>query len=189
MTTAPQGRYTTIAVALHWLIAILLLTQIYVGWTFGDMERGPARALWFDWHKTLGVAILVLTLVRIAWRLTNPPPPLPADMPKLERLLANLTHLGFYVVMLALALTGWAAISTGGAAQQSATTTLVGGIPFPFIPGLPRSAHEPFEVAHDVLVKVTYVLLVLHVGAALKHQFFDKSGLAGRMPPFSARKG
>jgi cytochrome b561 len=103
--------------------------------------------------------------------------------------LAIANHLLFYVVLIGLPLTGWAAISTGAAAQESATTTLVGGIPFPFIPGLPQSAHEFYEGGHELLVKTTYALVVLHIGAALKHQFIDKSPIANRMPPFHVRGG
>ena len=85
-------------------------------------------------------------------------------------------------ILIGLPLTGWAAISTGGAAQTSSATELLGGVPFPFIPGLPQSSHDGFEIAHGVLVKTTYALLALHVGAALKHQFIDKK-VNGRMPP------
>ena len=106
-----------------------------------------------------------------------------------ERVLAGASHVLFYVIMIGLPLTGWAAISSGGAAMRGDTaTTLIGGVPLPFIPGLPRASHEWFEDGHGVLVKVTYVLLVLHVGGALKHQLFDKRGRAFvRMWPFGAR--
>lgn len=182
------ARYSTVAIALHWLLALLVLTQIYVGWTFGDMPRGPERGEWFAWHKTLGVTILLLTVVRLGWRIANPPPPFPAEMPAWQKLSANVVHWAFYAVILGLALTGWAAISTGGAAQTSATTELVAGIPWPFIPGLPRDWHEPFEIGHDALVKVTYALLAAHVGAALYHQFIEKSPTANRMPPFGVKR-
>lgn len=175
-------RYNNVAIALHWLLAILVIAQIYVGWTFGDMERGPARGEWFMWHKTLGVLILVLSLARLGWRFANPPPPLPADMPQWEKTLSGVVHVLFYVILIGLPLTGWAAISTGGAAQNTSFTDLLGAVPFPFIPGLPQSSHEGFEVAHDALVKVTYALLALHVGAALKHHFIDRK-TTGRMPP------
>lgn len=178
-------RYNNVAVALHWIIAGLLLAQIYVGWTFGDLERGPGRDLWFAWHKTLGIAILVLSVARLMWRLLNPPPGMPAELPRWERLLAGANHMLFYVIMLGLPLTGWAAISTGKAAATSSATTLLGGISFPFIPGLPLSAHEGFEIGHELLIKLTYALIILHVGAALKHQFIDKRQTANRMPPFS----
>lgn len=182
------GRYSKIAGLFHWGVAILLLVQIYVGWTFGDMERGALRTEWFNWHKTLGFAILLLTVGRLVWRLVNPPPAWPAQTPTWERWLARLNHAAFYIVLIGLSLTGWAYISTGSGALQSATTPLVGGLSFPFIPGLPRAGHAAFEDTHVLLVKVTYALLILHVGAVIKHLVFDRGAIASRMPPFTRRE-
>ncbi|MCD2315660.1 cytochrome b [Sphingomonas sp. IC-11] len=177
-------RYNNVAIALHWIIAALLLTQIYVGWTFEDMPRGPSQGMWFTWHKTLGMLILLLSVARLAWRFMNPPPPLPAELPQWERTVARINHTLFYVVMIGLPLTGWAAISTVRAAATSSATTMLGSIPLPFIPGLPLSSHDAFEFGHGALIKLTYALIILHVGAALQHQFVDKRATAGRMPPF-----
>jgi cytochrome b561 len=177
-----MARYNNGAIALHWLMAIIVIAQIYVGWTFGDMERGPERALWFEWHKTLGVTILLLSFVRLGWRFTHNPPPLPADMPEWEKTASRVVHALFYVALIALPLTGWATLSSGGAAQTRDFTTLLGGVPFPFIPGLPESSHDGFAFAHENLVRITIALAVLHIGAALKHQFIDKR-FNGRMPP------
>ncbi len=186
MASSRRGadRYNAVAAGLHWLIALLIFVQIYVGWTFGDMARGPARDLWFEWHKTLGFMILVLSLVRLVWRLINPPPALPPEMPGWEKLAASLSHVAFYIILIGLPLTGWAAISTGRAALTSTMTSLVGGLSWPLIPGLPGTIHEPMETVHELLVKVTYALVILHVGAALKHQFVDKGRMAGRLWPF-----
>lgn len=179
--------YNNVSVALHWLIAALLLAQIYVGWTFGDMERGPDRALWFDWHKALGFTILALSILRLVWRLMNPPPPFPAAMPAWERTLARINHTLFYVVLLGLPLTGWAYVSTGSGAAETGAMSSFGITNWPIIPGLPRGAHDGFEEAHEILVTITYALIVLHVGAALKHQFIDKRRGLNRMPPLRGR--
>ncbi|MFK0299239.1 cytochrome b [Brevundimonas sp. NPDC090276] len=184
---AEQGRYDIGAAGLHWLIAVLLFAEIYVGWTFGDMDRGAVRDLWFDWHKSVGITILILSLARLGWRIVNPPPPLPARTPRWERVVAGLSHFGFYMIMIGLPLTGWAAVSTGRAALTSDMMSLAGGLSWPLLPGLPRGLHEPMEGVHEVLVKVTYVLVVLHVSAALKHQFLDRGRMAGRMWPFPRR--
>lgn len=174
-----MARYNNVAIALHWLLAALLVAQIYVGWTFGDMPRGPERGEWFAWHKTLGVTILLLSLVRLGWRIANPPPPLPADMPSWEKAASRAVHVLFYVILIGLPLTGWAAISAG---RDGGTTELLGGAPWPFLPGVPEDARDALGGAHGVLVKTTYALILLHVGAALKHQFIDKKH-SGRMPP------
>lgn len=191
MATVPEAtpqqrallRYDNGAVALHWITAVLLLTQIWVGFTFHGMERGPERMEMFIWHKTLGVLILLLALVRLAWRLGHKPPPYPEDLPRWERLAATWNHRLFYAIIIILPLTGLAAIS--GGAEES-TTGLVGGIPFPLIPGLSEDFGDAMGDFHELLVTGTLILLAIHVLAALKHQFVDRSRVAGRMPPFRA---
>lgn len=181
------ARYDNVAVGLHWLIALLLLAQFYTGWMFGSMERGETRTLWFEWHRTIGFAVLLLTLVRIGWRLKNPPPPFPASLPDWQRLVSRSVHLLFYLLLIALPLTGWIYVSTGSTAAQTGVTTLVGGVAFPILPGLPGGWHRPSAQAHGVLVWISIALLALHVLAALKHQFLDRSRIANRMPPFRVR--
>lgn len=181
-------RYNNVAAAIHWLTAILVVAQIYVGVTFGDMPRGPARGEWFTWHKTLGVTILILAVIRLAWRLAHKPPPFPPELPRWERLAAVWNHRAFYVVLFGLPLTGLAAVS-GGADEP--TTRLVGGIPFLLIPGLSENAGDTLGGLHELLVWATLALLALHVAAALKHQFLGgpQGRTAGRMPPFRATDG
>lgn len=181
------ARYDNIAVALHWLIALVLVAQFYTGWTFSGMERGDAHTMWFEWHRTLGFLVLFLTLARLAWRLKNPPPAFPAGFPAWQRFVSRSTHILFYVLLIALPLAGWVYVSTGSTAANTGITTLVGGTPWPIIPGLPRSLHGPSADVHVILVWITVALLALHVVAALKHQFIDKSPIANRMPPFRAR--
>ncbi|WP_031394664.1 cytochrome b [Sphingomonas sp. STIS6.2] len=187
MTARRDGarRYNLGAIAFHWIIAALVFIQLYVGWTFADMPRGDLRTGWFEWHKTLGFTILLLSIARLIWRIANPPPPFPAALQTWERVLARANHALFYVILIGLPATGWMYLSTGKPALTSSTTSLIGGLSWPFIPGLPRGAHEGFEEAHGLLVWLTCALLVLHVGAALKHQFVDRIG--NRMLPSGAR--
>ena len=190
MTTVPGAtdqraqllRYNNGAIALHWITALLVIAQVYVGFTFHEMERGPARGEMFTWHKTLGATILVLSLIRLAWRLSHKPPPFPESLPRWERIAAVWNHRAFYFLLIALPLTGLATVSAG----RSGTTALLGGIPLPLIPGIPDSAGDMLGGLHETLVFVTLALVVLHVGAALKHQFVDRARVAGRMPPFRA---
>jgi len=175
-TSGPLAmRYRPLVVAIHWLSAILILVQVWLGFQFGEYPKGsPERAFLFDWHKTVGVTILLLAVVRIAVRLGNPPPPYPDSMARWERAFAVWTHRLFYFLLFALPLSGLMLVSKGGA-----TTTLVGGLPFPTIP-LPEigEIHEPLAFG-------LIGLLVLHVLGALKHQFVDRDATAGRMPPFT----
>ena len=180
-------RYNNVAAAIHWITVALVLAQIYVGFTFHGMERGPARGEWFTWHKTLGATILVLTLIRLAWRLAHKPPPFPPELPRWERHAAVWNHRAFYFLLIALPLTGLMAVS-GGADESF--TRLVGGIPLPLIPGISEDAGEGAGGIHELLVTITIALVLIHVAAALKHQFVDSRRIgrsAGRMPPFRPR--
>ncbi|RST31930.1 cytochrome b [Sphingomonas ginkgonis] len=181
----PIRRYSNGAVVIHWVTAALILVQIWLGFQFADMTRGPGRDQLFTWHKTVGATILLLAFVRLGYRLANPPPPFPPELPRWERIAATWNHRLFYLLLFVLPLTGLLAVS-GHA--KGATTPLIGGIPFPVIPGVSAEFSEKIGDVHGTLVLVTIALLVLHVGAALKQQFYDRPGrTAGRMPPFQPR--
>ena len=183
----PIRRYINAAVAIHWTTALLVVTQVIVGFTFAEMERGPERMQLFTWHKTIGATILLLTIARLIVRLKNPPPPFPTELPHWERVAAVWNHRAFYFLLFALPLTGLIAVS--GRAEDW-YTPLIGGIPLPVVPGVGEDTGELSGGVHEVLVFTTLALLVLHVGAALKQQFFDRPGrVAGRMPPFRPRTG
>ena len=194
MATVPEAtpqrdvllRYDNVAAAIHWLTAALIVVQVIVGFTFHNMERGPARADLFLSHKTIGAVILILALIRLAWRLSHKPPPFPEELPGWERIAATWNHRLFYVMIIGLPLTGLAAVS-GGA--EAATTPLAFGLALPVIPGLSEALGEMFGEIHVALVYATLALLALHIGAALKHQFVDRARAAGRMPPFRAPPG
>ena len=174
-------RYKSIVVWIHWITALLVVTQVVIGFIFASMDRGPDRMDVFTWHKTIGATILLLALVRLAVRLMNPPPPYPSDFPKWERFLAVWNHRIFYVLLIALPLTGLAAVS--GRAEDG-LVPLKFGLALPAIPGIDKE--NGFGDIHETLVFTTLALLVLHVGAALKQQFFDRTTVADRMPPFHA---
>jgi cytochrome b561 len=176
-------RYRSIVVWIHWITAAVVVTQVTIGLTFNRVfERGtPERMELFAWHKTIGALILVLALVRLAVRLMNPPPPYPSDFPKWERFLAVWNHRLFYVLLIALPLTGLAAVS--GRAEDG-TVPLLFGLSLPAIPGVPRE--NEFGEVHEILVWTTLALVVLHVSAALYNQFGSRTNVADRMPPFRA---
>ena len=173
-------RYGNLAVAMHWLSAGLILTQVYLGFAFGNFPKGSdERTELFTAHKTVGVVILLLALTRLAVRLIDAPPPYPADFPKWERRVAVWTHRMFYFLMIALPVTGLAAVSKGA---KSGMTELFGGTWFPVVP-IPAigELHEPLAFA-------MIGLLVLHILAALKNQFVTGGPVADRMPPFRSTR-
>ncbi|WP_395444974.1 YceI family protein [Caulobacter sp. UC70_42] len=189
---ASRTRYTTVAIVIHWLIAAALIFQIILGWRMGDGPKGPTTYALFQLHKSIGIAILLLSLARLAWRLFNTPPAAPEGQPKWEQVASKVVHVGFYVIMIGLPLTGWILVSTS---RVPIPTLLFGTIPWPHIPGLPELAagpkhlwHEIGELGHGVLVKVTYLLLILHLGAVAKHQILDKDEVFANMAP-GARPG
>ena len=183
----PIRRYSNTAVALHWITVVLVLTQVVLGFAFAEfMSKGPAEADVFAWHKTLGALILIISLVRLAYRSANPPPPFPTELPRWRRLAAVWNHRAFYFLLIVLPLTGLIAVS---GLSPDAHTTLAGGVRIPVIPGIARETGETSGDVHVVLVFTTIALLLLHVAAALQQQFFEHDRAAGRMPPFHAPDG
>jgi len=178
----PRNRYSTVSLTLHWLIAALVLGQILLI-TAAETE-GPNRALWMMLHKSGGMAILVLTLLRIGWRIANPAIPLPSAMPRWETIFARTTHVLFYVVLLALPLTGWMAGSAVGREFR-----FYGLFDVPLLPiGGGRDMARALMGVHTSLPKLLYVLLALHVLGALKHQFLNRDNVLHRMIPIIPRR-
>lgn len=183
-------RYSRPAMLLHWTIAACFAFQIGLGWRM-DAPRGPQTFAIFQLHKSIGITILLLTLVRIAWRLKNPAPAYPATMKPWEKALAHAVHITFYVLLLGLPVTGWLLVS---ASRTAVPTLLFGTIPWPHVPGIPglapdaRGAVEAAaEFGHHALIYISYLVLFLHVAGALKHQFLERGGDLARMLPAPSR--
>jgi cytochrome b561 len=178
MTSSSSSRYTVVAILLHWAIAALLLFMIWLGW---NMEDNEARS---QLHKSIGIAILFLSVARILWRGMNPPPPLPDDMKPWEKRLSHGVHMGFYVLMIALPLLGWLLVSTS---KFQVSTVLFGTVSWPHLPfteGLRGGVvHEVAEFLHSKGAWVLIVLLAMHVGGAVKHEIGAEQGVFKRMIP------
>ncbi|MGE0774744.1 MAG: cytochrome b/b6 domain-containing protein [Sphingomonadaceae bacterium] len=180
-----QGaRYSIVAIVLHWTIAALMIAQVPVGWQMGIDRSAKSFAL-FQLHKSIGITILLLTLARILWRLVHRPPPLTVH--GWEAGLARFIHRLFYVLLLALPLSGWLAVSTS---KVTVPTLLFGVVPWPHLPGvggldqgLRAALHELGEEAHELMVLVFFAALLLHVAGALKHHWIDRDGSFARMAP------
>jgi cytochrome b561 len=178
-----QQRYTAVAIALHWAIALMIIGLIAVGWIMGELE-GPAQYTVVQLHKSFGITVLLLSVARIVWRLMNRPPEEP-PMAAWQAWASRAVHILFYVLIIAMPLTGWIMAS----ASSDAPTRYFGlvDIRLPGIPSLDAETRhgleEAFEQVHGNLAWVMIGLLVLHVAGAVKHHFIDKDGLLARMAP------
>jgi cytochrome b561 len=185
----PQMRYNAVAMTLHWLIAILIVTNIGLAWYFNTLTGLP-KIPPVQLHKSFGITILLLSLVRLAWRIILPPPPLPASMQPWEKLAARTVYVLFYVVMIGMPLSGWA-LSSASLIIRFEPIHLFGVVPWPAIAPLShlpqpamKQAHDAFVTVHESLAKLAYGLIVLHVAAALRHLILLRDGVMGRMLPF-----
>lgn len=174
------SRYSSLSIALHWIIAALVVLQIVLI-AISDEVRGPDRGFWIMLHKSGGLTILALTLVRIGLRLREPWMPLPTGTPIWQRILARTTHVGFYVLLIAMPLGGWIASSAAGR-----DILWYGLFEWPLLPvPADRDLARQIMEGHSTLAKALYVLAAAHVLGALKHYFIDRDGVLGRMLPVS----
>ena len=179
-------RYSAVAVALHWAIAILLLAQIAGGFYMHNLPNSaPMKFDLYQLHKSFGLSIFVLALVRLGWRLTHRPPALPDAMPGWQKLAARAIHWIFYFLMLAMPLVGLAIVSVS---PKDIPTEWFGLIPVPHLgfldPGAdPAATEHNFIEFHEMLAYAILGLLGLHVAAALKHGFLDRDGVLRSMAP------
>lgn len=181
MTTLRPERYSALAIALHWAIALMLLFQIGLGWALEDLPKGVAQFAGYQFHKSIGITILLLSVARLAVRLFKArPAPVPDG--KAQMLFASAVHVLLYAVMIVGPLTGWIIVSTAKVRLQ---TMLFGIVPWPNLP-VGQALHEPAEVMHGALGTVGVALIVLHVSGALYHHF-KREDVIGRMLPLSIR--
>jgi len=170
-------RYGWVAQGLHWAILALLILQVTLGKIAHELPVGLERLVMMSRHKSVGITILALAVIRLAWRWTDSPPASP-PMPRWQALVAHLNHWGLYALLFALPITGWLMSS---AANRPVSWFGLAQLPNFIAPD--ARLKEVFEEAHELLVNVLFVLVGLHVAAALKHQFIDRDGLLFRMLP------
>jgi cytochrome b561 len=187
---APVGgrsTYSSVAIVMHWLIAALMLTNIGLAWYFGTL-KGPAEVAPLALHKSIGITVLLLTLLRIGWRIGNRPPPLPDHMATWERWAARATHYIFYLLMLGMPLSGWAMVSASPLIKVH-PTVLYGLVPWPAFPyghldsDTLHGIRKAMGFTHAKLAWLAYATITLHVAAALKHHLIDRDDVLTRMLP------
>lgn len=171
-------QWTRLAVALHWLVALLIVVNLGLGLLAEGMAMSPAKLNVYLWHKSVGMAVLALVGLRLAWRWTHAPPVPPASLTALERRAASATHMLLYLLMLALPLTGWWLNSVANFPFR-----WFGFFEVPAIAAPSEAMAALGETLHGALAWALLGLLVLHAGAALKHHLWDRDDVLRRMWP------
>ncbi|MBY3136698.1 MULTISPECIES: cytochrome b [Rhizobium] len=183
MTVHPE-RYTRTAIWLHWITAILMLIMLFQQMVGDNWIRVPVGGSMAGWkpsaHASIGILVLLLGLARLFWRIANPPPDLPAAMPNWQVWASHVVHWMFYVLMIGLPVTGMLAlVPYGGGRLDAEQVRFLGLIPVGFMPDLGAWT----GAAHELLTNIAKLLVIIHVLAALKHQFWERDRLLTRMDP------
>lgn len=175
-------RFAASSRVLHWLMAVLILAMLFIGVGMAASESARYSTL-VSIHKPLGIAILILVAIRIVNRLINPPPPLPADMPGIQRFAAHASHLVLYGLMVLLPLIGWSMLSAGGY-----PIVLFGPLHLP--PILPQNAtvYATLRELHTVLAYLLFLTFLAHFAAALFHGLIRRDGVLESMASWRSGK-
>jgi cytochrome b561 len=175
----PPERWSAATFALHWLSAVLVIALLGLGWfmVHADLKAATNFDL-YQLHKSLGFLSLALVLARVATRFLDASPPAPPAMPHWERRLARLAHATFYALLLAAALSGWLVVS---AAIIPIPTRLFDLFVIPNLVGPNVALAAGMTFVHYAVSRLIIALLIVHVGAALKHHFIDRDNVLTRM--------
>lgn len=172
-------RYTTTAIVLHWLIALLIVCGFTLGVTMVDIPGlTPTKLKYFSWHKWIGVTVFGLACLRLLWRLAHRAPPYPPAMPAWQKKSASALHGLLYILIFAVPLSGYLYSLAAGV-----PVVYLGVLPLPALIDTHREWKPILEQVHYVLNMTLLVTVCLHVLAALKHQFVDRDDVLKRMLP------
>ncbi len=171
-------KYTRVAIALHWTVAVLMLALLIIGYYFNTLPEGhDDRGMVISWHKSLGLTAALFIVLRVVWRLTHQPPPLPDILPNWQRAAARANAVFLYLLMLAQPVLGYLSTSFSG------YSTRWFGIALPKWAEKSPGLNQLFSDAHHLGAKLLLLALVLHVGGAALHALVRRDGVFGRMLP------
>lgn len=175
-----RPKYDSASISLHWLLALLIGVTFFFGLYMADLPFSPTRLRLYNWHKWIGMAVLVLSAARLVWRAAgHKPPPLPSGTPAWQVAAYRGTHLVFYMLFFAVPLLGWFYTSAVGV-----PVVWLGVLPLPDLVPLNKPfGEEVLKPLHSVAAYALAGIVVLHIAAALKHQFIDRDHLLARMWP------
>ena len=168
-------RYSGTAIALHWLVAVLIVVAFWMGWSMVDLPFSPRRIKLFNWHKWVGMVAFGFIVLRLLWRMVRKPPaelPLPAW----QQHAAHAMHVALYVLMIAVPLVGWAYTSATGF-----PVVLFGVLPLPDFVPVSKPLAGVLKEGHEWLSWAMAALVLMHMAAALKHHFVDRDATMVRM--------
>ena len=172
-------RYDGVAISFHWAIALLIVANVALAWSLDAFERdSPIQKQFLTIHKSIGVTILILAVLRLAWRSIHRPPPLPESLPPWQRRVADLSHWLLYVVLIVMPISG---LIDAGAFSQPVHYFFLFTLPA-FIAHNEPLGHAAFAV-HKATAVLLYILLAAHAGAALHHHFVRKDDVLRRILP------
>jgi cytochrome b561 len=171
-------RYSRVAMLLHWLAAALIVAGAGLGLTMADLPLSPSKLRYYAWHKWIGITVFLLAAVRLAWRLAVPPPPLPGSIGHAQAVAARTVHALLYVLMLAIPVSGWLYSSATGV-----SVSYLNLVPLPNLVAKDKALASALLTVHQSLNGVLAAAVLLHVGAAIKHQWIDRDGVLSRMLP------
>ena len=177
------GSYGMVAQAFHWAVAVLVILQFPLGMYAADLPVSLARLQWLTRHKSLGLLILAIVLLRLAWRFFNRPPALPELLPRWERAAARVDHWLIYALLVAVPLTGWLYASAAGLPAG-----WFGLFAVPDLVPKDRAAAADYHDWHVAAVTLLGALVALHIGGALRHAFVRRDGIMQRMLPWKRRE-
>jgi cytochrome b561 len=169
-------RYSTPAIVLHWLVALLIFVGFPLGIYMHELPLSPTKLQLYSYHKWIGITVLMLVAIRMSWRLTHTPPPLPASIVGWQRRASAVVHGLLYLLMLAIPLSGWLMSSAKGF-----PVVWFGVLPLPDLIGKDKALGELLAGVHQALNFTLLGLVVLHVGAALQHHFIERQPFLQRM--------
>ncbi len=176
-TSIGAPRYTSTAIALHWLIAALIVCGFTLGLSMVDLPLSRQKLQWYAWHKSIGLTVLLLSCARLAWRGWHPPPP-PPPMPDWQRRAAAISHSMLYVLLLVIPISGWLYSSATGV-----QVVYLGLVPLPDLVPKDKGLAAVLRVCHVTLNFTLLTLVCVHAAAALKHHVIDRDTVLWRMFP------
>jgi cytochrome b561 len=171
-------RWGSVTQTLHWLIVALIIVQVTLAWIADELPLGEKKLATLAYHKSVGLTILALAIIRLAWRWLNTTPELPDTLKPYERALARFTHAALYVLLFALPLSGWTMSSARGF-----PVSWFGFFTLPNLVPKDKTLYDFFVVTHETLAWTLAAVVALHVLAALKHHYVLKDDVLRRMLP------